>query len=107
MSQLDSNGTARVGGGHRGVTEIVRSLESTLRWIALKFANSNSALARMVQIVRRARRRVWSKYSNAQRVSSLHLSKGPLESAIAVRYVFQFSGRSRDGGRVEGWRGAP
>ena len=27
--QLDSNGTARVGGGHRGVTEIVRSLEST------------------------------------------------------------------------------
>ena len=26
---LDSNGTARVGGGHRGVTEIVRSLEST------------------------------------------------------------------------------
>ena len=29
--QLDSNGTARVGGGHRGVTEIVRSLESTLR----------------------------------------------------------------------------
>ena len=28
--QLDSNGTARVGGGHRGVTEIVRSLESTL-----------------------------------------------------------------------------
>ena len=40
-----SNGTARVGGGHRGVTEIVRSLESTLRWIALKFAKSNSALA--------------------------------------------------------------
>ena len=30
MPQLDSNGTARVGGGHRGVTEIVRSLESTL-----------------------------------------------------------------------------
>ena len=29
--QLDSNGTARVGGGHRGVTEIVRSLESTFR----------------------------------------------------------------------------
>ena len=29
MPQLDSNGTARVGGGHRGVTEIVRSLEST------------------------------------------------------------------------------
>ena len=28
--QLDSNGTARVGGGHRGVTEIVRSLESTI-----------------------------------------------------------------------------
>ena len=27
--KLDSNGTARVGGGHRGVTEIVRSLEST------------------------------------------------------------------------------
>ena len=27
--QLDSNGTARAGGGHRGVTEIVRSLEST------------------------------------------------------------------------------
>ena len=27
--RLDSNGTARVGGGHRGVTEIVRSLEST------------------------------------------------------------------------------
>ena len=26
---LDSNGTARVGGGHRGVTEIVRSLEGT------------------------------------------------------------------------------
>ncbi len=32
----------------------------------------------MVQIVRRARRRVWSIYSNAQRVSSLHLSKGCL-----------------------------
>ena len=30
MPQLDSNGTARVGGGHRGVTEIVRSLESIL-----------------------------------------------------------------------------
>ena len=28
-AQFDSNGTARVGGGHRGVTEIVRSLEST------------------------------------------------------------------------------
>ena len=27
--RLDSNGTARVGGGPRGVTEIVRSLEST------------------------------------------------------------------------------
>ena len=39
---------------------------------------------------------VWSKYSNAQRVSSLQLSKGLLESAIAVGYVFQFSGRSRD-----------
>ena len=31
---------------------------------------------------------VWSKYSNAQRVSSLHLSKGLLESGIAVGYVF-------------------
>ena len=30
MPELDSNGTARVGGGHRGVTEIVRSLESTV-----------------------------------------------------------------------------
>ena len=30
--KLDSNGTARVGGGHRGVTEIVRSLESTKEW---------------------------------------------------------------------------
>ena len=30
LRQLNSNGTARVGGGHRGVTEIVRSLESTL-----------------------------------------------------------------------------
>ena len=29
--KLHSNGTARVGGGHRGVTEIVRSLESTHR----------------------------------------------------------------------------
>ena len=29
-TELDSNGTARVGGGHRGVTEIVRSLESTV-----------------------------------------------------------------------------
>ena len=28
--QLDSNGTARAGGGHRGVTEIVRSLEGVL-----------------------------------------------------------------------------
>ena len=28
---------------------------------------------------------VWSKYSNAQRVSSLHLSEGLLESGIAVR----------------------
>ena len=27
--QFDSNGTVRAGGGHRGVTEIVRSLEST------------------------------------------------------------------------------
>ena len=27
-AQFDSNGTARVGGGRRGVTEIVRSLES-------------------------------------------------------------------------------
>ena len=51
----------------------------------------------MVQIVRRARRRVWSKYSKAQRISSLHLAKGPLESTIAVGYVFQFSGRSSDG----------
>ena len=41
--------------------------------------------------------RVWSKYSQAQGVSSLHLSKGLLESAIAVGYVFQFSGRSCDG----------
>ena len=41
--------------------------------------------------------RVWSKYSNAQRISSLHLSKRLFESAIAVGYVFQFSGRSRDG----------
>ena len=32
--QLDSNGTARVGGGHRGVTEIVRSLESTIPQVA-------------------------------------------------------------------------
>ena len=40
---------------------------------------------------------VWSKYSNAQRVSSLHLPPRPLESAIAVGYVFQFSGRSCDG----------
>ena len=33
--KLDSNGTARVGGGHRGATEIVRSLESTLRAAAV------------------------------------------------------------------------
>ena len=40
---------------------------------------------------------VWSKYSNAQRFSSLHLFQRLLESAIVVGYVFQFSGRSRDG----------
>ena len=40
---------------------------------------------------------VWSKNSNAQQVSSLHLPKGRLKSAIAVGYVFQLSGRSRDG----------
>ena len=32
-ASLDSNGTARVGGGHRGVTGIVRSLESTDRQV--------------------------------------------------------------------------
>ena len=40
---------------------------------------------------------VWPKYSNAQRVSSLHLFQRLLESAIVVGYVFQFSRRSRDG----------
>ena len=37
---------------------------------------------------------VWSKYSKAQRFSSLHLFQRLLESAIVVGYVFQFSGRS-------------
>ena len=35
---LGMNGTARVGGGHRGVTEIVRSLESTMKRVAASFA---------------------------------------------------------------------
>ena len=44
--KLDSNGTARVGGGHRGVTEIVRSLESTvlgvvsIKLVAVSYATS-------------------------------------------------------------------
>ena len=37
---------------------------------------------------------VWSRYSNAQRVSKFAPFQRPLESAIAVGYVFQFSGRN-------------
>ena len=43
--QLDSNGTARVGGGHRGVTEIVRSLESTVERVATAAVDSARARA--------------------------------------------------------------
>ena len=46
------------------------------------------------KVVIRDRVLVWSKYSNAQRVSSLHLFQRLLESAIVVGYVFQFNGRS-------------
>ena len=41
---------------------------------------------------------VWSKYSNAQRFSSLHLFQKLLESAIVVGYVF-LRGRDRPYGR--------
>ena len=47
----------------------------------------------MVQIVRRARRRVWSKYSNAERVSSLHLSKGCLNPVIRKKEDRVLTGR--------------
>ena len=44
--QLDSNGTARVGGGHRGVTEIVRSLESTMLSVPTNSPQHRSATSR-------------------------------------------------------------